>query len=79
MLSTVEAVLSSDGALRFLEPVRLDRTQRVLVTFTEQADESINGALLSERALTTDWLDAAEDAAWAHLQGQPTPGGPGGA
>lgn len=48
MLNTVEAALSSDGALRFLEPVRLERAQRVLVTYTELADESVNALL--ERA-----------------------------
>ena len=68
MLNTVEAVLSSDGALRFLEPVKLDRAQRVLVTFTEAHDETFSGALLSEQALVADWFDQAEDAAWAHLQ-----------
>ena len=47
MLNTVEAVLSSDGALRFLEPVKLDRAQRVLVTFTEAHDDTSSGALLS--------------------------------
>ena len=74
MLNTVEAVLSSEGSLRFLEPVRLDRSQRVLVTFTEVHDESANSALLSERVLAVDWLDHAEDAAWAHLQEPRQPG-----
>ena len=74
MLTTVEAVLSSDGALRFLEPVQLDRAQRVLVTFTEMHDESASGALLSEAALAVDWLAEAEDAAWAHLQMPQLPG-----
>lgn len=74
MLNTVEAVLSSDGALRFLEPVKLERSQRVLVTFTEAQDESSSGALLSERALAADWLDPTEDAAWSHLQPQPQAG-----
>ena len=74
MLNTVEAVLSSDGALRFLEPVKLERSQRVLVTFTEAHDEAAGGALLSERALAADWLDPAEDAAWAHLQVPHQPG-----
>ena len=75
MLNTVEAVLSSDGALRFLEPVRLERTQRVLVTFTELADEPVNGACSSEPALAVDWLNPGEDAAWAHLQ-TPASSGP---
>lgn len=70
MLTTLEAVLNADGALRFLEPVRLAGPQRVLVTFTEPLDESANGVLLSESALAVDWLHDEEDAAWAHLQPQ---------
>lgn len=77
MLNTVEAVLSSDGALRFLEPVKLDRSQRVLVTFTETQDETSSGALLSEQVLAVDWLDQTEDAAWAHLQAPQQPGAAG--
>jgi hypothetical protein len=68
MLTTVEAVLDADGALRFLEPVRLVHAQRVLVTFTEPVDEAADGARLSERSLATDWMRDEEDAAWAHLQ-----------
>jgi hypothetical protein len=68
MLTTVEAVLHADGALRFLEPVRLVHAQRVLVTFTEPVDEATDGARLSERSLATDWLRDEEDAAWTHLQ-----------
>lgn len=77
MLTTVEAVLGADGALRFTEPVHLVRPQRVLVTFTEPLDESMNGAALREKALAADWLDAAEDAAWAHLQAPLQPATPG--
>ena len=68
MLTTVEAVLQADGALRFLEPVHLSGTQRVLVTFTQPTDETLSGAALSESSLATDWLRDEEDAAWAHLQ-----------
>ncbi len=68
MLTTVEAVLDTDGALRFLEPVRLVHAQRVLVTFTEPVDELMDGAGISERALAVDWLRDEEDAAWAHLR-----------
>lgn len=68
MFTTVEAVLLADGALRFLEPVRLRGSQRVLVTFTEAQDEAVSGALLSEPSLAVDWLREEEDAAWAHLQ-----------
>lgn len=68
MLTTVEAVLDADGALRFLEPVRLAHAQRVLVTFTEPVDEAVDGAGISERSLAADWLRDEEDAAWAHLR-----------
>ncbi len=76
MLTTLEAVLNADGALRFPEPVRLAGSQRVLVTFTEPLDESADGSLLAESALAVDWLRNEEDVAWAHLQGQaPTSAG----
>lgn len=74
MLHTVEALLTADGALRFLEPVQLTGVQRVLVTFTQPVDEALSGAALSQRSLATDWLREEEDAAWAHLQPQPPAG-----
>lgn len=74
MLTTVEAVLQANGVLHFLEPVHLAGTQRVLVTFTEPADEAMSGAALSQSALAIDWLGTDEDLAWAHLQPQPTAG-----
>ncbi|MEK8050583.1 hypothetical protein AACH10_10065 [Ideonella sp. DXS22W] len=74
MLTTVEAVLQADGALRFLEPVHLTGSQRVLVTFTQPVDEAASGAALSQHSLAVDWLRDEEDAAWAHLQ----PKGPAG-
>ena len=73
MLTTLEAVLQPDGALHFLEPVRLTESQRVLVTFTHPMDEVMDGASASQHSLAVDWLSADEDAAWAHLQ----PGGAG--
>ncbi len=75
MLNTVEAVLQTNGALEFLEPIHLVAAQRVLVTFTGQQDESLSGAQLSERSLSVDWLRAEEDAAWAHLQAAEPPKG----
>ena len=63
MLHTVEALLNADGTLRFLEPVQLTGTQRVLVTFIPPASEAV-----SSQSLASDWLRADEDAAWAHLQ-----------
>jgi hypothetical protein len=34
MLATVEAIQQPSGALKFLEPIRLDKPRHVLVTFT---------------------------------------------
>lgn len=68
MLTTVEAVLQPGGTLKFLEPIHLDKPQRVLVTFTTPDDEALSGLTLSESTLATDWLRDEEDAAWAHLQ-----------
>lgn len=68
MLTTVEAVLEPGGTLKFLEPVHLDKPQRVLVTFTHPDDETLSGLALSESSLSRDWLSEEEDAAWAHLQ-----------
>jgi len=69
MIRTVEATVDEQGTVRLLEPVRLDRTHRALVTIL--ADELSNvheTALLSEPALAEDWNRPEEDAAWAHLQ-----------
>ena len=68
MLTTLEAVLQPSGKLQFLEPVHLDKPQRVLVTFTSPDDEALSGLALSEATLATDWLRDEEDEAWAHLQ-----------
>ncbi len=73
MLQTYEAVLEANGHLRFLEaaPIFGRASHRVLVTFTDEelpTDTALCGALLSEAALTNDWSNAEEDAAWEHLQ-----------
>lgn len=68
MLTTIEAVLQPGGTLKFLEPVHLDKPQRVLVTFTSPVDEALSGLMLSESSLANDWLRDEEDAAWVHLQ-----------
>lgn len=73
MLETYEAVLEPNGHLQFLEgpSVRLPESCRVLVTFTkapEIAEPDLCGLRLSEPALAKEWLNEAEDAAWAHLQ-----------
>lgn len=69
MLQTYEAVLQPNGHLQFLEsPQTIKKARRVLVTFTEESDSVLCGAMLSEQVLARDWLTEEEDAAWAHLQ-----------
>lgn len=73
MLQTYEAVLEPNGHLQFLEglPETLSESRRVLVTFTkapEIAETDLCGLRLSEPVLAQEWLNEAEDAAWAHLQ-----------
>jgi hypothetical protein len=68
MIQTVEAVVDSDGRVRLLGPVTVDRPRRALVTVLEEsahvADEA---ALLAEDALA-DWNRPEEGAAWSYLQ-----------
>ena len=67
MLKTFEAVLETDGSVRLVEPVRLPRPQRALVTILDEESES-ETALLSEAALSEDWDRPEEEEAWRHLQ-----------
>ncbi len=73
MLQTYEAILQPNGTLKFTEPPPVQRVgpQRVLVTFTEPnaiSDSILCGGMLSEPALSEDWLREEEDEAWKHLQ-----------
>jgi hypothetical protein len=69
MIQTIEAIVDERGTVRLLEPIRLDRRHRALVTIlTDEPSESHDTALLSEAALAKDWNRPEEDAAWSHLQ-----------
>jgi hypothetical protein len=70
MLTTVEAVIGKDGAVRLKEPLQLDHPCRAFVTILDEAEQP-ETALLSEAALAQDWNRAEEDAAWSHLQSAP--------
>jgi hypothetical protein len=70
MLTTVEAVVEKDGAVRLKEPLHLDHSCRAFVTILEEAEQP-DAALLSEAALAQDWNRTEEDAAWSHLQSEP--------
>jgi hypothetical protein len=69
MIRTVEAVLESDGRVRFLEPLDMAQPRRALVMILDEpAEDAANlTALLSEAALE-DWHRPEEDEAWSHLQ-----------
>jgi hypothetical protein len=67
MHKTVEAVIEPDGRVRLVEPVRVGRPRRALVTILDDESES-ETALLSEAALAEDWDRPEEDEAWQHLQ-----------
>ena len=69
MIKTVEAIVDQRGAVRLLQPVRLRRSHRALVTIlADKPSATHETALLSEAALARDWNRPEEDAAWAHLQ-----------
>ncbi|HEV8578192.1 MAG TPA: hypothetical protein VGX68_03835 [Thermoanaerobaculia bacterium] len=67
MLKTVEAVIETDGSVRLVEPVRVARPRRALVTILDEDSES-ETTLLSEAALAEDWDRPEEEEAWRHLQ-----------
>jgi hypothetical protein len=69
MIQTVEAIVDEHGAVRLLEPIRLDRSHRALVTILVDEPSNVHEtAFLSEAALAEDWNRPEEDVAWAHLQ-----------
>ncbi len=69
MLKTIEAITDQDGNLRILEPVKLPKRHRVIITILneEPSEDLFNLALLSESALARDWDRPEEDEAWSNL------------
>ncbi len=69
MLQTVEVVIDEKGRVKTLEPIKLPKRRRAILTILNEEDdeENVNLAALSESALATDWLRPEEDEAWAHL------------
>ena len=74
MLQTIEAVIDEKGMLRFLEPIKLPKLRRVIITILneEPPEDSFNLALLSEAVLAKDWLRPEEEEAWSHLAQLPS-------
>lgn len=74
MFKTIEAVTDQNGTLRILEPIKLPKRRRVIITILneEPSEEITNIALLSELALERDWERPEEDEAWSHLAQLPS-------
>jgi hypothetical protein len=70
MLTSIEATIEKDGAVRLKEPIRLAHACRAIVTIVDEPAIA-ETALLSEPALAEDWNRPEEDAAWSHLQPKP--------
>jgi len=70
MLQTIEAVIDIGGQIRLLEPIKLTKAKRALVTLLNNEHEPMMTgiALLSEETLGKDWNKPEEDKAWSHLQ-----------
>ena len=69
MIQTLEAVIDPQGHVSLLQPMRLPKSRRALVTVLDE-DPASDGSItqMSESALGADWNRSEEDAAWAHLQ-----------
>ncbi len=67
MLTTIEVTIDKTGHLHCLEPMQTIKPGRALLTWLEP-DTAHEPALMAEAALSQDWLNPEEDAAWAHLQ-----------
>ena len=72
MLQTVEATIDEQGNVRLLEPVQLSKARRAVVTILTDEIDIPETALLSEPSLAGDWNRPEEDAAWSHLQQEPS-------
>ncbi len=68
MIQTLEAVVSETGDVRLLSKIHLKESRRALVMILEEEPKVSETELLSEQALTEDWLKDEEDEAWSHLQ-----------
>jgi hypothetical protein len=67
MLTTIEVTVDKTGHLHSVESGHVIKPGRALLTWLEP-DTTHEPALMAEAALTNDWLNPEEDAAWAHLQ-----------
>lgn len=70
MIQTVEAIVDPDGSIRLAKPLNFLTPRRAFVMILDEvpATQSAETAVLSEAALSEDWLQPEEEKAWAHLQ-----------
>ena len=66
MVRTVQAVISKDGEVHLIEPIKLDGEHRALVMIMDEVPAELP-VLACELSLT-EWNLPEEDAAWMHLQ-----------
>jgi hypothetical protein len=70
---TVEAVVDASGHVRILQPISIRNARRALVVILDEPWLDVaETALLSEAALSEDWLRPEEDEAWSYLQPAPS-------
>jgi len=63
------AIVESDGRIRLKTCVHLEQGLRVFVAVPGRViDSAPSGIALSEPALSLNWLNPEEDAAWSHLR-----------
>jgi hypothetical protein len=68
MENTFEAIVEADGRIRIQNPVHLKTGVKVFVSVpSDDPGSVVSVVVLSETALAADWLNPAEEAAWAHL------------
>ncbi|MSU63864.1 MAG: hypothetical protein EXS31_15940 [Pedosphaera sp.] len=61
-----QATVDLNGGVRLLQPLKLKRPAKALVTILPDDTDEIS--LLSEDSLAQDWNRPEEDKAWEHLQ-----------
>ncbi len=65
---TVEAVIDEEGNVKILQPVPLQGARRALLVILDEPVLPVaETALLSEAALSEDWMRPEEDEAWSYL------------
>ena len=61
-LKTIEGTIDPNGEVHLVQPRKLDRPAKALLTILPDDDEE--SALLSEASLAEDWNRPEEDKAW---------------